>query len=100
MERLCSLGVVVAALIVLPGAAPAEESAKELFDRGTAAYALGHFEEAAADYEKSFSLKPDPALLFNAAQAHRQAGNKRRALALYQNYVKLYGNRVSNRVEV
>src|SRR4051812_37467160 len=88
-------------LLVVPLSARGDEpTARELFDKGTAAYALGHFDEAAADYEKAFSIKPDPALLYNAAQAHRQANNKKRALMLYQNYVKLYGTRISNRADV
>jgi len=101
MSRLCAWTTLLAVLAVsAPAVSRAEESARELFDKGTAAYALGHFDEAAQDYEKAFSLKPDPALLFNAAQAHRQASNKKRALVLYQNYIRLYGNRVSNRAEV
>src|SRR6185436_3078335 len=40
------------------------------------------------------------ALLYNAAQAHRVAGNKQRALLLYQNYLRVYGKQVKNRDEV
>ena len=101
MARVGALTTLLAVIVVCaPAASRGDETAKELFEKGTAAYALGHFDEAAQDYEKAFSLRPDPALLFNAAQAHRQAANKRRALVLYQNYIKLYGNRVSNRAEV
>src|SRR5947208_866572 len=92
--------IVAAMLGVSANAVAQTETAKELFEKGTAAYALGKYDEAAADYEKAFSLRADPALLYNAAQAHRQAGNKKRALLLYQNYVRLYGSRVSNRAEV
>jgi hypothetical protein len=42
-------------------------------------------------FEKAFELKSDPALLYNAAQSHRLAGNKERALALYQNHLRVYG---------
>jgi hypothetical protein len=41
-----------------------------------------------------------PQLLYNAAQAHRLGGNKKRALQLYQSYVKLYGDEIGNRGEV
>jgi tetratricopeptide (TPR) repeat protein len=95
-----STTVVVGMLLWATAALAEGETAKELFEKGTAAYALGHYDEAAAAYEKAFSLKPDPALLYNAAQAHRQAGNKKRALMLYQNYVRLYPGRVPNRAEV
>ncbi|HEY7953664.1 MAG TPA: hypothetical protein VII38_00165, partial [Polyangia bacterium] len=49
--------------------------------------------------EQSFSLHADPALLYNAAQAHRLAGNKPRALLLYKNYLRLFQD-VPNRSEV
>jgi tetratricopeptide (TPR) repeat protein len=95
------MSTVVAVMLCWATAALGEtETARELFEKGTAAYALGHYDEAAAAYEKAFSIKPDPALLYNAAQAHRQAGNKKRALMLYQNYVRLYPGRVPNRAEV
>jgi hypothetical protein len=88
-------------VVLLAGVARADkEDAKELYERGTAAYALQQYEEAAQYYERAFKLKPDPALLYNTAQAQRLAGNKKRALQLYQSYVKFYGTRVPNRVEV
>jgi tetratricopeptide (TPR) repeat protein len=66
------------------------EQARAFFDRATAAFALGHYPVAAENFEKAFELKPDPALLYNAAQAHRLAGDKERALILYQNYLRIY----------
>ena len=54
--------------------------------------ARDHLNRAADNYEKAFALKPDPAVLYNAAQAHRLAGNKQRALDLYQSYLRMYGN--------
>lgn len=61
--------------------------------KATTAFALGHFADAAESFEKAFELKPDPALLYNAAQAHRLAGNKERALTLYENYLRVYGTK-------
>jgi tetratricopeptide (TPR) repeat protein len=92
------LAVLVAAVgtaagLVMPAgavAAPVDE-ARAVNDKATAAFALGRFAEAAEQFEKAFELKPDPALLYNAAQAHRLAGNKERALALYQSYLRVYG---------
>ncbi len=94
--RACVLGL----LLLLPLAARAEDDAKTVFDRGTALFALHHFSDAAAAYEKAFELRPDPAILYNAAQAHRLSGNKTRALDLYQSLLKLYGTRVANRAEI
>src|SRR5262249_20748361 len=77
-------------------AEPASGSASEaraMLDKATAAFALAKYAEAAEYFEKAFELKPDPALLYNAAQAHRLAGNKERALALYQNLWRGSGNK-------
>jgi tetratricopeptide (TPR) repeat protein len=78
----------------------AKDDAKAHFQKGTTAFSLGNYAEAAGEYEKAFALKPDPALLFNAAQSHRLAGNKQRALTLYQNYLRVFGDRVANADDV
>jgi hypothetical protein len=70
--------------------AGSQSEARAYFDKATAAFALGHYPAAAENFEKSFELKPDSALLYNAAQAHRLAGDKERAVALYQNYLRMY----------
>ena len=63
---------------------------QEIYEEATAAFGLGRYAEAAEKYEAAFALRPDPALLYNAAQAFRLAGNKPRALELYRNYVRLF----------
>jgi tetratricopeptide (TPR) repeat protein len=85
----------LAFLFVCVAATPASadnEAAKAHFKKGLAAYALGHYAEAASEYEEAFNLEPQSALLYDAAQAHRLAGNKERALLLYQNYLRLFPN--------
>jgi hypothetical protein len=84
-----------AVAIVAPGRAKAgdTEDARVYVDKATAAFALTHYAVAAENFEKAFELKPDPALLYNAAQAHRLAGNKERALALYKNYLRIYAKK-------
>ncbi len=67
------------------------EEARAFHERAKAAFALSHYAQAAEFFEKAFELKSDPALLYNAAQSHRLAGNKQRALTLYQNYLRVYG---------
>ncbi len=86
------------ALVARP--ARADEPAKALFDQATGQFALHHYAEAATAYEKSFALRPDPAILYNAAQAHRLAGNNVRALDLYQSLLRLYGTHLHNRPEI
>jgi len=75
------------------------EDARAFNEKATAAFALGRYAEAAENFEKAFEMKTDPALLYNAAQAHRMAGNKERALALYQNYLRVYGSKGKRDVE-
>jgi tetratricopeptide (TPR) repeat protein len=87
-------------LLVLGGSARAEDDVKALFDRGAAFFALHKFGEAAALWEQVFERRPDAAILYNAAQAHRLAGNKPRALELYQSLLSQYGERIDNRDEV
>jgi len=93
------MSLVLVALLLCGATAFAEEDAKSLFTRGRAQYALGHFKEAADLFEKAFELKQDPAILYNAAQAHRLAGDKKQALVLYQNYLRLFGE-MENAAEV
>ena len=102
MRLACFVLVLAVAVTAAAGSARADNTAdaRAHFQSGNAAYALGDYATAAAEYEKAFALRPDPALLYNAAQAHRIAGNKRRALLLYQNYLRVYGAQVSNRDEV
>src|SRR6185437_6764665 len=51
---------------------------------------VGEFSEAAAEYEAAFKLHQDAALLFNAAQSRRLAGENAKALILYKNFTHLY----------
>ncbi len=96
--RLLRVWLLVLGLLISHSAV-AQETAKEAYERATAQYALGKYNEAALIFERAFELKPDPAILYNAAQAHRLGGNKQRALELYQSYLRLYGDRGS-RIEV
>jgi len=66
------------------------QKAKIAYKRATAQFGIGNYAEAAAAYEEAFTYKPDPALLFNAAQAYRLADNRERAIKLYRNYLRLY----------
>ena len=89
------LAVTLLALAVggRPARAAEPSAARRAYDEATAAFGLGHYAEAAEKYETAFSLRPDPALLYDAAQAYRLAGNRPRALELYRNYLRLYPDR-------
>jgi tetratricopeptide (TPR) repeat protein len=84
--------------LLLSGLAQADHAAdvaRGLNDRAAGAYALGRFAEAADLYEQAFAAKPVPELLYNAAQAQRFAGNKTRALQLYENCLRVYADRLA-----
>ncbi len=70
--------------------AKSQESARSYYEKATSAFGLGDYARAAELYEKAFELRADSALLYNAAQSHRMAGHKERALQLYKNYVRLF----------
>src|SRR4029079_2419550 len=78
--------IVFSAAVVLAPLAHAEpvsnpvgdKDASRLYQEATSAFGLGHYAEAAEKYEGAFSLRPDPALLYNAAQSYRLAGIKTR----------------------
>ena len=95
--RLTTSSLLIAALVLAlaRSAGAAEEKtteARRLYGEATAAFGVGNYAEAAEKYEGSFKLHPDAALLYNAAQAYRMAGNRERALQLYRNFVRLYGD--------
>lgn len=99
-DRIRLVAAVVIMLTSAPVAFADTAQAKQHFDKATSAYALGRLAEAAQEYELAFDAKPDPALLYDAAQAHRLAGNKPRALLLYQNYLRIYGDKAPRHDEV
>jgi tetratricopeptide (TPR) repeat protein len=85
------LVVAAVALVVLAAnaaRADPESEAQEHFKRGVKLYNLGHFQEAIPEFEKAYDLDPQPILLFNIAQSHRQNGNKERALFFYRRYLE------------
>jgi len=51
-------------------------------------YDLGEFKEAADEYILVYRLKPIPAVLFNIAQAYRQAGLYDKARQFYKSYLR------------
>jgi tetratricopeptide (TPR) repeat protein len=79
---------------LLFGVARADDAsqARMHYQKATNLFAIGDFLAAASEYEEAYKLKPDPALLFNAAQALRLGGANEKAIILYKNYAQLYRN--------
>jgi len=90
--RTAAVLVLLLACLGRPALAASSKDAKKIYEEATAAFGLGKYAIAAERYEAAFAIRPDPALLYNAAQSFRLAGNKQRALELYRNYVRLYSD--------
>ena len=67
-----------------------DAEARRHYKAATGHFAVGEFSDAAAEYEAAYKLHQDSALLFNAAQARRLAGENGKALVLYKNFLHLY----------
>ncbi|HVZ73081.1 MAG TPA: hypothetical protein VHJ20_11950, partial [Polyangia bacterium] len=90
--RLTFLAGALALTLAAAGPVRADDAAdaKSHYQKATAHYAVGEYKDAAAEYEAAYKAKQDPALLYNAAQSHRLAGDNAKALLLYKNIVKLH----------
>src|SRR6185436_1763811 len=71
-----------------PVGAEAKAKAREHYRRATVAYNLGNYDEAATQYEASYRLVQDSALLYNIGQAYRLAGRQEKALAAYKGFLR------------
>lgn len=94
----------IAAMLVLGGrpalAQSSEgEQAREHYKKGLAAYNLGQYSEAAAEFETAYRLFLDPALLFNIAQAHRMNGELEKALNGYRSFLRTAPAGTQNRAQ-
>ncbi len=79
----------LACVCVLSTRAFADDTAlaREHYRRGSTAYYLQRYVEAAAEYEKAFEKKDDPSLLFNIGQAYRLAGENQKAIGAYRSFL-------------
>ncbi|HEX2569748.1 MAG TPA: tetratricopeptide repeat protein [Polyangia bacterium] len=63
------------------------EESKVHFDKATALYNAGKYDDAIAEYEAAHRILPVPDLDFYVAQALRKKGDRRRALQRYRQYL-------------
>jgi tetratricopeptide (TPR) repeat protein len=76
-------------LLMLVAPAPPQGAAERAFEDGQRHYQRGEYAEAIASFSEAYRLFPAPILVFDLAQAHRQAGNCRSALAEYRRFLQL-----------
>jgi tetratricopeptide (TPR) repeat protein len=85
-------------------AGPTEDSDREAAriatKQATAAYNLGHYDEAASQYEEAYRRVPDPILLYNLGQSYRQADRLDKALTAYRSYLRTAPDDAPNRAKV
>jgi hypothetical protein len=99
--RGCRCALVLLAIVAMMAApARADEDAKAVFTHGMTLFQQHQFAGAAREFERSFELRPDPAILYNAAQAHRLAGHNARALELYESLLRMYGDRIGEQQQI
>ena len=91
MGRGFGLAVLCVATTVWAGPKPKEDAAAT-FQQGAEAYGAGRYLEAAAKFEAAYALDPDPAYLFNIAQAYRLAQSCKRAVKYYDRFTAAVPN--------
>ena len=69
-----------------------EATAKQQYEQGARAYNLGQFPKAIEQFTAAYEQWPEPAFLFNIAQAYRQAGDCKQALFFYKRFLALKEN--------
>jgi len=69
-------------------ARPVAEVARERYRKGMALYNLMRYEEAASEFAEAYTIKPDPLLLYNMAQAYRLADQPEKAVGFYKSYLR------------
>ena len=63
------------------------EAARQHYSQGSKHFDLGRYDEAIKEYMAAYDAKPDPALLYNIAQAHKLAGHAAEAIRFYRIYL-------------
>lgn len=63
-------------------------AAKDAYEEALRAFNLGQWDEAVVGFQRSYRLSGDAALLFNIAQAQRQAGNVKEAIRAYKAFLR------------
>lgn len=85
--------VIVALSLCTAATARADEAtAKQQYEQGAREYNLGQFQKAIQLFTSAYEQWPEPAFLFNIAQAYRQAGDCKQALFFYKRFLALKEN--------
>jgi tetratricopeptide (TPR) repeat protein len=80
--------VLFVVLVPTRAEADAKQDAKPHIVAADAAYKLGKFESALAEYSKAYEIFKAPGLLFNIGQCHRNLHNYERAIFFYEGFLR------------
>jgi tetratricopeptide (TPR) repeat protein len=87
-------GALLCVLLAMPGRAHAQltpaqkQEVRDHYDKAARAYAVQKFGEAVEEYQKTYEISGDPAMLFNVAQAYRLNGQPQEAVFYYRRYLE------------
>jgi tetratricopeptide (TPR) repeat protein len=84
------MGALLVAMMSMarPAAADETQTARQHYARGTKLYDLGRYLEAAKEYEATYELKDDPAILFNIGQAYRLGHAYADGIRAYKSFLR------------
>ncbi len=82
-----------------PPSATAVQQAHDLARAAIRLYEIGDYDEAIENFKKSFELDPNPAVVFNLAQAYRFKHDYPQAKLLFENFLRMLP-RARNRADV
>ncbi len=66
---------------------PQAESAKAHYDKAQQLYATGNYDEAIAEYQEAYRLKPHPNVLYNIAQAYERLLDYAQSVVWFERYL-------------
>jgi tetratricopeptide (TPR) repeat protein len=98
IDRVTASLALVAALAA-PARADDKPAATDHYNKGATALAGEKFPEAAQEFQAGYQALPDPTFLYDLGQAYRAANQPEKALAAYQEYLRLVPN-AANRAKV
>ena len=99
MSGWARIGAILASLLSATAFADDTARARQLYQQGTTAFDLQRYADAAALYGEAYTLKNEPALLFNIGQAYRLAGSYQKAIGAFRSFLRHVPN-ARNRAEV
>jgi len=89
MRSVLALGLVLLLSRLAVADTPDANAGRKLFAEGQELYTKSDYDGAAAKFELAYAKDPDPAYLFNLAQAHRLGKKCARAASDYRTFLSL-----------